>query len=122
ARLLVDSHLPAGAIASPQLTPAAHVIVLDDDIVLAGLHDDAVLLRALDGEATHDHVVGLDANPDRLRIRHVDDRAGRRLVQHVAAGTAALGDLQRGRLAANGDGLRNRELLVPRARDETRAR
>src|SRR3954469_9172758 len=116
ARVLIDAELPAAAVGGLVATPAADVVVLDDDVVLARLHDDAVLLRTLDGEAAHDDVVGLDADAGRLRVRHVDDRAGGCLVEHVAVGRSALGYVERGRLAADRDGLRDRELFAPRRR------
>src|SRR5205814_913570 len=55
ARILVHSQLPSGAVGRAVTPPAAHVVVLDDNVVLARLHDDAVLLCAPDGEATDDH-------------------------------------------------------------------
>ena len=92
-RVLVDPELPAGGIRGAVTAPAAHVVPLDDDVVLARLHDDAVLLRALDGEATDDHVARVDADAGWLHIRCVGAR--RRLVEHIVARRTAFGDVQR---------------------------
>src|SRR5207245_3029586 len=121
AGVLIRAELPAGRVGGPEGTPTADVVLLDDDIVLARLHHDAVL-PALDGEAAHDDVVRRDADGDRLRGADVDHRARRRLVQHIAVGRSALRHVERARLASHGDGLRDRELLAPGRRDETGAR
>ena len=114
AGILAHPELPAGAVGGGVAAPAADVVLLDDDVVAAWLHDDAVLLRAFHGEAAHDHVVGVDVDADRLRVRDVDHRAGVGLVKHVAARRSALRHVECGRLAADADCLRDGELLAPR--------
>ena len=113
AGVLVGTELPAGGIGAAQAAPAADIVVLDDDVMLAGLHQDAVVLAASDGEPAHDDVVRRDADGDGLRVADVDDRAGRRLIEHVAARRTALGHVECRRLTADRNGLRDRELLAP---------
>src|SRR6185503_2262037 len=56
ARVLVQADRPAARGRGAIGAPAAHVVVLDHDVVLAGRHQDAVTLGALDVEPAHDHV------------------------------------------------------------------
>src|SRR5260221_755865 len=114
--LAVHAALPAfGGGGAAGAAPAADVVVLDDDVVRARQDADAVDLRVLQRQAADDDVWRGDEDVVLLIVGDVDGRAARRrLVQHVAVRRAAAADGElAGARCRQGDGLRDRELLVP---------
>ncbi len=99
-------------LAVARASPAAHVVVLDDHVVHVLRDEDAVLLRALQREAAHDHVRGVDGDVVRRCVQGIERGAGA-VVHDVAAGAAARGDVQRRSAVLHLDGLRNRHAVRP---------
>src|SRR5260221_6578610 len=108
----VHADLPARAVGIAVASPAAEVVVLDDDVVRTGQQANRILLRAFQREAAHDDVGRRDRDVVQLRVAAVDGDALAR-IEHVPARAAALGNVELLRAACDAHGASDVKPLAP---------